>query len=450
MPVLGAEVAGTEEAQAAAWQQAVAERGKDAKGEIFVTGSALANEDQELARNRRLAGLENTPMPSSDVDPKRAFRAPLSASMATDAPAQSQVSDRPLQAHEMKNLYVPPQEVEAARAPIAEAPAPAATAPTPIPEDDEGLRLERDLLGVPASGTADDIPDESIKIGGRDVPLSHVREGLEARRDRQKWQAELTQKSQATAAAFRKLMGDVADGLKTDLIGSARKIGMSNEDIAAQLQANGLAPLGNAPFQPQSVATLPEDADPTTKRLFQEKQQLERAVSQQSREIREIRESMDEERRQRSDRANEQARMATLSGVKSELKTKVALMPSMRDPDGKLSKLGDVLVDSTMLLLNNEVSPGQIPEHAAVRARAFDLFGQQAREKGITSKADQARRAIEGKKAPIPTRPGTTVQSVHPGAAAGPRPLKLESVDFSNDEERKAAARAWWALNIGE
>lgn len=448
MPSIEQKTAGTAE-QEQAWRQAEAD-GQQGRS-VPVTGQALANEDQELARNQMLA----RPSAAQEINPKQIFRQPRNPNAPADVetvnspPPDRSATDMPLHQGDMTTLYEPPHERKARTPTTQAAPEPSPVAatppPTPIPDDDEGLRLEREIIGG-GTTTVDDLPDQMVTVGGREIPLSTIRDGLQAAKTRDHWQAEYTKKQQALSVAVKEVMREAAAGYLNDPVGSLRRLGLSDDDIAARMSAAGL-PVGRAAQAPPTAVALPEDADPTTKALFHQNEDLRRTLSQQQRAIEDMRQTAEMERQQRSEQANEAARLATISGVKSELLASASKMPSMRGADGKISQLGDVLVDATMLRLEREMSVSGVPDHAAVRQRAFALFGEQARAKGITPKAEQARKAIEGRKPPIPSRPGTTIAGVHPGAAAQLAAPKLGTFDFSDDDARKRAGRAWMAAH---
>lgn len=440
----------------------------------FVTGDALANEEQEVARNRRLM----TAIPDGEVDARRFFRAPAARRPPNNAPVATEVieeaqeneagrrpaiaDEKPLFTSDMPAIYVPPhelakqnrraaptQEPPAETSETASSPPASAQARSTAPAaDEEGARLEQEILGTADPSTvSDEFPDVEVDVAGKKVPLSRIRAGDEALRNRMKLEQEFAQKNQAMNSAWRRVMEEEARGMRGDLIGAARRIGMSDSEITAQFTRQGLAPLNAAaPRNTPTVTSLPEDADPIAKALFAENRAKDQMISQLSQRVDGMEQSTAQERVQRQRETNETARLATISGVKSHLKATALKMPSMRDASGQLSPTASVLVDYTMLQVDREINSEAVPEHEAVRARAIQLFGLKAREHGVTSKADQARRALEQRKPPVPARAGTTNSGVHPGSPPATRaspgtPQRL-AFDWTDDDQRKRAMRA--------
>ncbi len=456
------------EEQREAIEAEVEKSGRGAKP--FVTGEALATDDAEMARNRRLM----QPQTEDSVDPRKMFRAPkqrLQQGAAVEGQEEvipdgtgpsAPKDERVLHTGDMESIYVPPHERQVPAAAPRNQPSPQMreaaevapettaknAAPATKPEDEEGLRLEREILGGMGSDVVasdDTIPDSMVDIGGKQYPLSRIRAGEDALRNKMKWEAELTQKSQAMTTAWNQVMQETANGMRGDIVGSARKLGMSDHEIRTQLARAGFGPLesaaGNAPTP---VTALPDDADPLAKALHAENRRKDQEIAELRRRMDGFEQSNQQERARRSQETTEAARLAVLSGIKHELTATALKMPSMREADGQLSPTAKVLVDSTSLRIENELrATPRVPEHAIVRNRAMQLFGETARSSGIISKAEQARRAIERPKAAVPARAGTTVQGVHPGApTTRPAPTKMQPFDWTDDDQRHRAMRA--------
>lgn len=442
---------------AAAWRQAESDGASGRK--LAVTGAALSNDEAEMERNRALLGQKSP----GEIDPRRAFRAPPGLVTPEAAPPPSAVEasdpepDRPVTSADMQDLYVPPHERskrQAAEAQVVHAPNPVEQQPAPaatveaaeslgVEVDEEGLKLEREILGG-KTGPADELgelPDVEVQIGDRKVSMGRIREWHQAHTERNKWRSELQQQMDAQKAAFRQVVTEAQRGLVSDPVGTLRRLGARDDEIQAAFARAGLSPAGAAP-QPSGVPALGEDADPAMRALAAQTAELQRTVANQSGVIMEMHEATERERRSRAQIEAEKARAALLSGVKSDLTATASKMPSMLDPaTRKLNHTARLLVDTTMLRLEREVER-DIPEHAVARGRAFELFGAQAREVGITPKAEQARRAIEGKKQLVPTRPGATpAMRAPPGAPAQSRPNPT-AFDWTNDDERRRAMRA--------
>lgn len=442
---------------AAAWRQAESDGASGRK--LAVTGAALSNDEAEMERNRALLGQKSP----GEIDPRRAFRAPPGLVTPEAAPPPSAVEasdpepDRPVTSADMQDLYVPPHERskrQAAEAQVVHAPNPVEQQPAPaatveaaeslgVEVDEEGLKLEREILGG-KTGPEDEIgelPDVEVQIGDRKVSMGRIREWHQAHTERNKWRSELQQQMDAQKAAFRQVVTEAQRGLLSDPVGSLRRMGATDEQIREAFARTGFAPAAATP-SPSVVPTLGEDADPVTRALAAQTEELRRTVANQAGVISEMYESVEQERRSRAQVEAERARAALLSGVKSDLVATASKMPSMIDPASrKLTPAAKVLVDATMLRVEREVER-QIPDHATARGRALEMFGAQAREAGITPKAEQARRAIEGKKQLVPTRPGATpAMRAPPGAPAQSRPNPT-AFDWTNDDERRRAMRA--------
>lgn len=460
MPVLdtGTRTDGTDMAKAQEIADAEAERNYTEPAG-FVTGNALASDDQELERNRELMKPR-----ALEVDPHKAFRAPraspvntqgadIEATPPTEVRRREAKKEMPQHPGDMIDLYVPPQEQPrvAERPPQPDEPAPPAEPPPAKPAqpsakaDTESDRLEREIFGDPAEmAPADALPDVEVDVAGRKYSLSRIREGEEALRNKMEWERANTQRAQAMATAWEKVMADTRNGLTQDPIRALRQLGMSDAEIRQKLSQSGFAGAATNDDAPAaSVTKLPDDADPMARALFNENRRKDRELAELRSEVGGIKQSMEQERAQRSAQANEAARLALLSGVKSDLKATALKMQSMREQDGSLSKVGSLLVDAACIRLENELRhSSQIPDVGAVRQRAFTLFGQQAREHGVTPKLQAARNAIERPTKPVPARAGTTNVGVHPGASGVARPGQRAGFDWSDDTQRRNAMRA--------
>jgi len=410
-----AKTVGDDKAQEQAWKDA----GGDREGMPPPTGDAVNSADAEKDMIRGMQTRTEQPLEKQRAMLCGPGGAPH-AENGSAAPARDE-------------SFAPPAENEPARRPEAP-PAP------PAAENEEGAALERQILGLEEpGGLGNDLPDTLVKVGGKEIPLSRIRDGLDALTKRDAWNAEYTQKQQALARA-NDLMIDAAREFQRDPIGAAEKIGIKPERLAEELRARGLVDTAGKPAG-AAVETLPDDADPLAKALYLENQALKRQNARYDNEIGGIKKTLVEtgERTRAAELLRQQS--AALSGAKSELTAMAAKMPSMQESAGKLNATGKALVALVATRLEQDVRAyGQPVDAVTLRPHAVKLFSELAREIGITPKAQQARNALSRQRDPVPTRTGTTLP---PTQAAAER-SKPGSIDFSNDDARRQAMDAWF------
>lgn len=409
---------GDDKAQEQAWRDA----GLDRTGMPPPTGAAVASVDGEKDMIRGMQGRSEQPLEAQ----RAMLRGPNGAAGREMPPAAAARDES----------FAPPAENEPAARREAP-PAPSAA------ENDEDARFERRILGLEdPNGLPEPLPDTMVKVGGQEIPLSRIRDGLEAATRRDSWNAELTQRQQALARA-NDLMIDAAREFQRDALGAAEKIGVKPEQLIEQLRARGLIDAAGKPAG-AAIETLPEDADPTARALFIENQALKRQMARYDSEIGGIKKTITESDQRSRTAALQAQQAAALSGAKSELTAMVARMPSMQESAGKLNPTGKALVALVATRLEQDVRAyGQPVDAAQLRPHAQKLFSELAREVGVTPKAVQARNALSRQRDPVPTRTGTTL----PPTQAAAEKSKPGSFDFSNDEARRAAGDAWMLAN---
>jgi hypothetical protein len=416
-----AKTVGDDKAQEQAWKDA----GGDREGMPPPTGDAVNSADAEKDMIRGMQTRTEQPLEKQ----RAMLRGPTGAPQAENgsaAPARDE-------------SFTPPAENEPA--PRREAPpAPSAA------ENEEGAALERQILGLEEpGGLGNDLPDTLVKVGGKEIPLSRIRDGLDALTKRDQWNAEYTQKQQQLARA-NDLMIDAAREFQRDPIGAAEKIGIKPERLAEELRARGLLDTAGKAAG-AAIESLPDDADPTAKALYVENQELKRQNAKYDRDINGIKQTLVDTDQRTKAAALRQQHAAAFSGAKSEITAMVSSMPSMREAVGKPDVTGRAVIELTSLRLEQELAAyGQPVEAAQLRDRAKQILAEVVRKIGVTPKAQQARNALSRQRDPVPTRTGTTL----PPTQAAAEKSKPGSIDFSNDDARRQAMDAWFEAHGAE
>lgn len=409
--------AADEAQQAAAWKQV---QPGDSSIAPPPTGDSLGHANDEKARIRAMLAGDPSKI---DVDPSKAFRDPNAraerAAIANQPNAEPGVN--------------PPAPERAERPEQRTEPAPAAP-----PADGLDPELERRILGSvePDQDTRifDDSTDTKLKIGEKEVSAARLREMEDAylrRAELDRRQQELEQRDQVMRGAVREF--------KRDPLGSLSQIGVTPDVVAEQLRARGLYAGEvkkdeiNAP-----LPELPAEHTPLEAALFKQNQALVATVRGLKTEVDGVKDGIRTESEQRREAQLRHVRSASIEGANSFLRSSAAVMPAMVDSPGKLSPMAKLLLQNVELRLEQQVPLGASPEQ--VRAMAIREFAQAARTAGIASKEQRAQAALGSRRAPVPTRSGTTVPLAEPGANGNGRRF-----DFQDDEQRMNAAAQWFA-----
>jgi hypothetical protein len=406
-------------------QESGVERGVDNEGNITTqvpTGDMLGTPSDEIDRINGMQARRKSALGEMNKQGYKIGGKPVAEGdlQSDDPQGRGPAQKAPRSPQQPRTIYDPWRQPQAEGEPAQEQRAPAGALD---PADAE-------FFGLQQAGVTDE------QEGGNQSSERYG-EYKKAFEDRDKWQAENTQRAQALAEEKENMMA--ALNLIRDpqeRLNALQTIGVTPEELVRDLQGAGLVPGGPAQGSPEGATPeFGEDDDPRLAAMARANAAQASEIHRISGQLNQVTGHLRSREVERGRQTTEAQRQATLSGVKGYLSEKARQVPAL-----KKSGTAELMVDHIMLKLERDFR--DLPEDTTqLNQQAVGMLQELAVAQGLSpaAKARAAKASSRGAKRSNmgPTTPGRTLPPEAPPSQ------QRNAFNFEDDDSRRKGAMSW-------